>query len=684
MQPRPSCPARALSAFLRGWPRTFLSFFSLAVFLPVAVRAQDTGDFSDLSLEELVQVEISSLGRKNSTVFDTPAPAYIVNNDDIHRSGALNLPEVLRLVPGVQVSRVDSANYAITIRGFNDSTSNKLLVLKDGRSVYNQLFSGANWTFQEAMLADVSRVEVQRGPAGTLWGANAVNGVINLVSKNAHSTIGSLLSVSYGDQLDAAVEARYGWNINLATAARIYAKYQDQGNYGTTVGFGSAGWNSRLVGTRVDWDRPGGGGLTVIAEHREVRISGTSGLATLLPPYVDRAPDTQRTRGTDLSFKWNQPVFSDGHLTVQTSIERGDTSQRSSGEHHTTADLDAQLTLHPRPHHEVITGLTYRSTADNLKNTPWFMYTRPSATTTFIGAFAQDEITLVPETLSVTLGTKIERNSYSGWETQPSVRLLWHPTKTQTLWAAVSQAARTPSRAERDVQWFAATIPPDITSPLPGKVMALGDPDFSSEHVTTFEIGHRLQPSRSFSIDTSLFYSDYRDLRGIQPQIVPPDFTSFPLHYTYDATATNNISGYNYGGEIAARWSPAKTLRFDASVASVRTSLKSDSVVPDSSIPGLVGNTPHEEYKFHVAWDFTNDWTFDLFSRHTGRLAESGVPAYTGLDARLSWRPRKDWEVELIGRDLLDPQHPEISNFFIGTDVKQIARSVYVRVTYKH
>lgn len=659
----------------------------LAALLPVLAAAQlnPGADFSDLSLEELVQIELSSLGRKNASVFNTPAPAYIISSDEIRRSGALNFPELLRLVPGVQVSRVDAANYAVTIRGFNDTTSNKLLVLKDGRSTYNQLFSGTNWTFQEVVLADVSRVEVQRGPAGTLWGANAVNGVINLVSKNAHSTVGSLLSVATGDQFDAVVEARHGWNLNPATAARVYLKRQEQGAYGTTSGAASNGWETLLVGTRLDWDRPGGGGLTVIAEHRELHTHGTTTIASLQPPYFEGHPDHPRTRGTDLSLKWNQPVLTDGHLSIQASVERGDTEQFISGERHTTADFDAQLTLYPIPRHEVISGLTYRSTSDHIRNTAGFNYARTAATMSFVGAFVQDEITLAPNRLYLTLGTKIERNSYSGWETQPSARLLWHPTPTQTIWAAASRAARTPSRAERGVEWHAVTIPPSALSPLPGKLVANGASDFSSEHITAWEAGHRYQPGRAFSIDTSLFYSQYEDLRGLWPEFIAPDFTSFPLHYTYLYTAINNLHGHSHGGEITLRWLPRHDLRFDLSAAAVRTRITQTmaTTIPDASISGLVGNTPHEEFKLHAGWDITPDWSLDLYARHTGRLPESGVPAYAGVDARLAWRPREGLEVELIGRDLLDPSHAEISGFFVGNAVREIARSAYLRFTAK-
>lgn len=371
---------------------------------------------------------------------------------------------------------------------------------------------------------------------------------------------------------------------------------------------------------------------------------------------------------------------------MQGSVTHGDTQQFTSGERHTTADIDTQLTFNPLPTHEVITGITYRSTWDDLRNSAWFTYRPVSATTTFIGAFAQDEITLSPERLKLTLGAKIERNTYSGWETQPSVRLLWHPTKRQTAWAAVSRAARTPSRSERDITWFAAVRPPSSQVPLPGKVVAMGDPNFSSEQATAYELGHRFQAARRFSVDTSLFYTDYTDMRGLRPTYVPPNFASFPIHYTYIYTATNNVEGHTYGGEMAFRWQPANRLRLDASVATVRTSLRElrPATEVDASLAGLIGNTPREEYKFHAGWDVSPQWSVDAYARRTGALSGSGVPAYTGVDARFAWQPDAGFRIELIGRDLLDKRHAEIASFIIGHGAREIARSVFVRLTYQY
>jgi len=654
--------------------------------------AGQSTDFAELSLEELTHYDVTTLGRKNATVFDTPAPTDVVSGDEIHNSGATTLPEALRLSTGVQVSRVDSLNYAISIRGFDDATSSKLLVLMDGRTVYNQLDFGTNWGLMDMVMDDVNRIEVQRGPAASLWGTDAVNGVINIVSKNAHSTLGELVSIATGDQLDSAISVRDGFEITPAAAMRVYAKYQKQGDYGDYQGeaagtSGVTGWNSRLAGTRFDWDRPGGGGLSVIAEYRELRTDSNTLLPTVIPPlYSIVVPEQERERAGDLTAHWTQPVTDDGTLSVLASFESGDLEEFLTGERHTTSNIDSQVTLHPVPHNEVIAGATFRTTSDHIHNTPYLIYDDPAETINTAGVFAQDEIAAIPEILNFTLGTKMERNSFVGWETQPSLRALWHPTRSQSIWLAVSSAARIPSRAERGVHYYAASLPPGAAYPLPVELFANGDPNFGAEHVLSYELGHRFEIGRVFSIETSLFYSRYTDLRGLRPMVSPPIFTQGPPYIVLDFDATNSLSGYTSGGEFSLHWRPQPTFDLKASVASLRTHLQEDSpgAIPDPSVFGLEGNSPHEEYKLNGTWHPAAGWTAVLLARETGALPESQVPAYTGLDARLAWTLSPNVELEVVGRDLLKREHTEIAGYFLSTVARPIARSFYFGLTYHH
>ena len=663
-----------------------LALLGIAGGLPSAVHGQAT-DYTALSLEELATVPISTLGRKETTVLDTPAAAYVITSDDLHRSGALDLAEALYLVPGMQVQRTDSFNYTISIRGFDDATSNMLLVMMDGRSVYSPTFTGTNWNYEEMMLEDVSRIEVLRGPGASLWGANAVNGVVNIVTKSADDTIGSLATVAYGDELDASVAVRDGWRIDDASAMRVYVKYQDEKNYGVTAGPGATGWQSYLVGSRYDWDRPGGGGLTLIGEVRGVQIGSDTEVPTLSGPnYYAIMPEQQRSNGGNFSAHWLMPTAADGEFSALATYEHLDSSEIETGEDRDTVGLDLQETLHPWRQNEIITGATYREDRDDLTGSPWLSYTTPKSNTIFTGVFAQDEFTLVPDKLSVTLGTKEERNSFSGWENQPSLRGIWHPSRFQRVWVGVSHAAQTPSISERSVNWWVATIPPSAAIPVPVALYAEGSASLRSEHVTAYESGYRYQPSNSFSLDLALYLNRYTDLRGLQVQT--PTFLPYPtFYYLYPLLATNNLNGDTHGAEFTASWRPAPAWRFEGSVAAMRYDHLGEinpGVFPDPSIAGLTGSTPKQEYKLRAQWDPSTAWSFDLDLRRVDALPGPAIPPYTGLNARIGWRLRPDTELELIGRDLLEPMHTEGAEYFIGGLVQPEARSIFLRLTYRH
>lgn len=643
-------------------------------------------DFTELTLEELSQIQVTSIARKHGSLFDTPAAAYVLTSDDIHRAGTTDLASTLRGVPGLQVGQIDSFNYAISARGLNDATSSKLLVLMDGRSLYSQTFSGAYWNYHALMFEDIDRVETIRGPGASLWGANAMNGVINIVSKSAFSTQGSLVSASRGDRLDALVALRHGWQFGAATAVRVYGRVHDEGDYGRFDREGVNGWKTRLAGTRLDWKRPGGGGLMVMTEFREQRLTSLTRVPTLLPPFADDMPDRRFRRGGHVLGRWRQPVAGTGELTVQASYERLKAADLAFGESHHILDSDLQLSLRPFRGHDLLAGVSARRDADRLISSPRLTYSPATAATTFLGAFIQDEITVVPRRLAVTVGSKMERNTFTGWELQPGVRALWSPTSRQRIWAAVSRAARTPSRAERAITWFAAVQPPTADVPLPTAFIAQGSPTFDSEHLTAFELGHRVKVTPRLTIATDFFLNRYRDVRSLRATLIP--FKPVPSpHATFIMSASNSVEGDTLGGEIIVRWRVNPALYLEASASTLRYNFRDLSTLSEDplqlSVPGLVGSTPREEYKFRGNWDITDDWSLDLLARHVGALPQQGIPSYEGLDLHLSWRPRHEVEIELILRNALDPRHPEAPPLFLGGGAREIPRSFHLRVTYR-
>lgn len=659
----------------------FIALILSLTTLPRPACAQTT-DYTELSLEELTAVRIFTLGRKQATLFDTPNAASVATNEDLHRSGALDLAEALRLLPGMQVSRIDSFQYAVTARGFNDATSNKLLVLMDGRSLYSTTSTGANWNYHEVIMEDVDRIELLRGPGASLWGANAMNGVVNIVTRPAEATLGSMLSVARGDELDLSVALRQGVRLNDHTAVRVYAKFHDEDSYGVVSDTASGGWSNHLIGARMDWQSRNGGRLTLIGEQRSLEIHSDTEFPALVAPYLAIRPETQRTRGGNVSAHWIQPVLGSGELSVLGTFERIDSTQAGYGEDRDTYSLDLQLTLHPAPRHEVITGLTYRQDLDHLTSSPWFEYAQPDARTLFTGAYVQDEISILPDRLLVTLGSKFERNSFSGWETQPSLRAILRTSKTNRTWIGISKAARTPSRIESGIDYFAYVFPPDAMSPLPVEVRAIGSADFDSEHVTAFEFGHRYEPNHRLSFDLSLFYNCYEDLRGTSAGGFALDLDPVP-HVDQFIIANNGLRGTTHGGEFSARWQVTPAIRLEGSVSAVRMALREyhPGIIADPSIAGLTGATPHQEYKMRLQWDLRADWSFDAALRYVDALPGPQLPAYTGFDARVAWRPNAACEIDLIGRDLLDPSHGESSKLFIGNQVREISRSMYLRAT---
>lgn len=652
---------------------------------PVLPAAGNEVDFANLTLEELTNIQISSLGRKRTAVFSTPGAASIITSEEIQRSGATDLAAAVRLAPGLQVARTGSSGYAISARGFNDATSSKLLVLMDGRSIYSQLTGGVQWAYQTVMLQDVARIEVLRGPAASLWGANAVNGVINVVSKSAHETLGSFVSIAHGDELRADVVVRQGVRLNPSSALRVYGSYQNNGNYGTPPALDSRGWETQLVGTRYDWERPTGGGFTLIGEYREADFKSGNILPSLLPPYLSYYPDPTRNRGANVIGRWVTPIGQESELRIQGSFERQSSRHILGAEVRHVGDFDLQLTSHPLPRHDLLAGFTYRRISDDIESTPWLRYGVPSASNQFYGAFIQDEISLIPQRLSFTIGAKFERNSYTGWEPQPSARILWHPSKNNSLWAGISRAARIPSRSEHGVELLAFVLPPTPDVPLPTAITAIGSSALGSEHLTAYEVGHRFKWGSQFSIDTALFYNEYKDLRGVRPESGHLDFNPVP-HLRYDLIAINNLHGRTYGGEIAVRWEPVSFWKMDGSVSSLRTHLGEDrpGLTPDVSLAGLEGNSPREEYKFRSSFMWGRGWELDIIGRSVGRLPAPDVPAYTNADIRLAWSPNARWTFELVGRDVLDSRHPEISTNFLGTELHEVPRNFYARVTFRY
>lgn len=669
----------------RSRPILLAALGAVAV-LAMPARAQFT-DFMSMDLEDLSYVSITTLGRTEHAVVDYPAAATVLGPEDIERTGATSLAETLRGVPGLHVARIDAFDYAISIRGFNDNTSNKLLVLADGRSLRDGTFSGTNWSMHEMIMADLERIEVLRGPSASLWGANAMNGFINVVSKSARATLGTHIAGGLGDHLNDLLEIRQGWMIDGATAARVYAKTQSHDGFDIFAPPATTDWRTRLVGTRIDRRLGGGGELTVIGESRHLELTGNTFQPILVPPYQSFLADHRHTDEYNISLRLEQPInVWNGTFTAFTNVERTDDSRATFKERRMRYTVDLQAKLNPLPRHQILTGVTYERTDDDLGSTGIFSFSEPSASTTFIGAFLQDEYELIPDHLRLTVGGKIEQNSYSGVELQPSARAIWSPLPTHRLWVGWSRAARTPTRAERSVNYFAATNPPTPEIPLPIRVSASGSTDFNAEYVHAFEAGYRFQPHPRLLLELTGFYNDYSDLRGFLQGDAFVAFDTVP-YVQSNVYLANDVAGHTHGGELALNWRIRPNLRIDASHATISHDLTAHRgngfTAAEYAIDLYADTSPEHSSKLHIAWNPLPRWQLDTSVRHHSAIRYGQIPAYTALDLRVAWTPVPHWEISLLARDLLDSNHREYTETFSQQATPNIARSFELRVTFE-
>jgi len=468
-------------------------------------------DLTDLSLEELMSIEVTSVSKKEQNLFLTPAAVHVITEEDIRRSGATNIPEALRLVPGLSVAQVDTNKWAITSRGFNGLFASKLLVLIDGRSVYTPLFSGVYWDVQDTLLEDLDRIEVIRGPGATVWGANAVNGVINIITKRSEETQGSFISSGGGSQETGFAGLRYGGSVGEDLHYRIYTKYFNRGNFARSSGLeGADQWDVSRGGFRLDWKVSEKDSLTLHGDFYDGDMGQTLIFPTLSPPFTVVLDDRTQVVGGNLVGRWTRTVFDKSEIEVQTYYDRSERNGALLGEVRDLFDLELKHHWSRSEGHDVVWGFGYRVTSDELRNSIVVSLDPLSRTDHLFNGFLQDEITLAPDGLWLTVGSKFEHNSYTGWEIQPSAKLMWMPHHRHALWTGVSRAVRMPARTNSEFRINFAAYP-DPTGLLT-LISIFGNPDLSAEDLLAYELGYRFQPKSSLSFDVATFYNVYKDL----------------------------------------------------------------------------------------------------------------------------------------------------------------------------
>ena len=641
--------------------------------------------YLEMSLEDLLDIQVTSVARKEQRLADAAAAVFVVTRNDIRRSGATNLPDILRMVPGLNVARIDANKWAVSARGQNGLWANKLLVLLDGRSLYTPLFAGVWWDIQNPMLEDIERIEVIRGPGATLWGANAVNGVINIITRGARDTQGGLVSAGYGSEEPGFAAVRYGGAFSEDGHYRVYAKGLQRDDSRLAAG-GTArdGGDLSSAGFRIDW-APGGDAFTVQGDLYSGNNRQTTLVDSLTPPHQTTLDDQDELSGGNLLGRWTRTLSESSDLSLQASLEHNDRASRLIKEARDTLDLDFQHRLALGMHQEIVWGLGLRWTEDEIRGSRATNVAIPKRTEALYSGFLQDEVQLLPDRLYLTVGTKLEQNGYSGTEIQPSVRLRWTLDARQSLWAAVSRAVRTPSRWDSDGRinnTFAGY-------PVPTVISFSGNPDMESERLLAYEAGYRIQSGSDLSLEAAVFYNDYRGLRGVSPapprclpsETLPPCFIPGDNQLSVLFEFDNSLAGNSYGLELNADWRPWDGLRLVAAYSYLQAQF--DSATGTRLDEQIADSAPRHQASLRTQLDPTGDTELDLWLRYADAIPTLGVDPYLTLDLRLAWRPVRDLELSLIGRNLLQPSQTQFVEFQQNLRPTEVERSVHAQLRWR-
>jgi iron complex outermembrane recepter protein len=653
-------------------------------------KSGDLGGLLDLPIEQLAKTPVSvgssgiqmesavtSVTKEASTVGKSAAAVFVITNEMIRRSGVTSIPDALRLAPGLDVEQANSSTWAISSRGFTGPAANKLLVLIDGRTVYSPVFSGVYWTVQDVLLEDVDRIEVIRGPGGTLWGANAVNGVINIITKSSKSTQGSYMSAGGGTVHRAESAARYGGQIGETGTYRVYGKYFDNGPFYDPTGPANDAWNQGRVGFRTDFepDRDKSNLITIQGDHYVGQAGKTVGLTTTTPPFSQTIYGAAQTTGQNVLARWKHIYDEERDWTLQTYYDQFDWGTDLNSEKVKTWDVDYEYRFHPLDRHQITCGAGYRYIHAFCPSEDQFTLTLlPDEQSTYVvNQYIQDEIALQPDRWKLILGCKLEENPYTAFEYQPTARLLWTPDERHSVWGAVSRAVRVPAMNDRSI--FGTIYAGSSFRRV------LGNPDIESESLFAYELGYRTQVTDKFSWDLATFYNVYDGLEtrqniGTYTENDPP-----PPHAVSAQTYVNGSTADSYGAELATHWGVTDYWRLDANYTFLRVFIHNPNAFSYTD-----GDSPRHQVSLRSSWDLRKNLELDATLRYVDCLATLNVPAYITMDMRLAWRPKARLELAVVGQNLLQPHHFEYSPSAVkfGQEVTEVPRGMYGTATWRY
>lgn len=642
------------------------------------------------SIEDLMNVEVTSVSKKEQKLSRTAAAIFVITQEDIRRSGATNIPDLFRMVPGLDVAQINGSTWAIGSRGFNQQFANKLQVMVDGRSVYSPTFSGVFWDTLDLPLNDIERIEVIRGPGGAIWGANAVTGAISIFSKKASETIGTFVEAGGGTFEQEFGMVQYGGRLRKATDFRVYTKYFNQDHMLDASGQnGADGWPRLREGFRTDSRLSARDSLMIegdISTGREGEF-GFELPSITAPGFVVVGEHINLANGA-LESIWDHTYSERSQSSLQFSFDQHRRGDPLNPETRNTFEADFQHHFDLGRREEIVWGLSFRNTSDQIGGSLTVAMIPASSTQQLFGSFIQDEIALKRQRLYLTLGTKLEHNDYTGFGVMPMARIAWLPSDSRTVWAAVSRALRTPSRNDTNLVLNIWAIPGPGGTPTLFRL--LGNPDFEDERLIAYEAGYRTMLGRRLSLDLAAYYNDCDNLQTTEPSSSFFEPAPSPAHLVQTLIYKNLTHGEGHGVEVQVKWkvmdhwslSPGFTFANEHMHTRAQSLDTITGPFEEGGAPDHLGQLfSHVDLRRGLTWDLNAYYVDELTNQ--GPAGNVKIPSCTRLDTVLTWKILERFSFSMVGQNLLKDHHPEFEDMNGSLQSGQIKRSAYMKLSWQ-
>ena len=672
----------AVSAFRGAQLKLSIPAACLLLLLPplwADPQSSTAAALADASLEDLMNIQVTSVSKEAQKLAQVAAAVFIVTQEDIRHSGATNIPDLLRMVPGLDVAQINANTWSISARGFNSQFANKLLVMVDNRAVYTPLMGGVSWDTVNVPLEDIDRIEVIRGPGGTVWGNNAVNGVINIITMRAQDTLGTLVSGGGGTSAQGFGTAQYGGETKGGTAYRVFGDYLNQDHFPDFAGQdGHDGMHLAHGGFRVDSNLSAGDTLTVQGDIYAGDEGASIVHTTLSPPANVNVNASGGLSGGNVLGRWTHAFSNWSDITVQAYFDRYTRSGPESSEVRDTMDFDFRHHVILGSRNDLTWGVGFRYSADQTIGTLDQAFFPADQAGWLANFFLQDQITLKPNRLFLYLGTKLENSYFSGFDLAPSIRLAWTPSSRQTFWAAVSNAHRSPTRRDLDLIAALAALPG------PAEVVLIGNPDFQNENMEAYEAGYRTQINNRVSVDLATFVNSYDHLETHEPLASYIEPNTDPALTVYPIQLANKMHGITAGIEASVQWTVAHRWTLSPGYSYLQMHLHTDPTSLDTtSVAEVQGSNPVHQAQVRSRLKLTRGIVWDSNVYYVGSLPAQLVPSYTRVDSQLTWQFSERAQLSIVGQNLLSDHHVEANDALAVVNSSEVKRSVYSKIVWR-